>query len=450
MNSKKARLIALAGLKGGIGKTTIAIHLAVALANRGKRTLLIDLDPQGGVDLFFATGRLSGLADYLMDRVPISRALKRTKIDGLRLIGRGKLDPIDCPAFESSLARTNVLAELLGLLSGRFDFIVMDLPCGLGAVSRSALLAATDVLVPVVAEPMPVRSISQACRVIQWIRENQNPNLDLLGLLPTMLDADGVPRDAALRSVWFGFASNLDSSIPRSKALVECSRQRKPLQFVPDAPDWLIAKFDSLAVEVMHRVAEPSGATSNVEVVLERLRACAPKTDQINEDYSSFQGPVIDADDASVERAAHAVEEASRVLERLCADESFGFRSWTDLLDWCQRIAGSSSAFVTDHQGLPIADDGSLSEGQVADTGTRLILALDQAGKMEIADGRAQAISIQLGARWLTGIRIGTDGDAAFTLGLLGDRPVGEESRKTIEDVLGVVAEHYYSFSAAS
>ncbi|MCA8970085.1 MAG: ParA family protein [Planctomycetes bacterium] len=450
MKTRNAHRIALAGMKGGIGKTTIAIHLAAALAKRGKRTLLIDLDPQGGVDLFFATGRLTGLADYLMDRVPISRTLKRTKFDDLGLIARGKLDPVDCPEFEHTLARTSAVEDLLDLLDSRFEFVIMDLPCGLGAVTRTGLRVADHVLVPVVPEPMCNRSISQACRVIEWIREHQNPGLDLLGLIPTMIEADDVPGLEALRSVWCGFASNVDAAIPRSSQLIECSRLRKPLQMLENPPQSLLARFERLADEVLNRVDTPSEDRPNIEIVVERLRAIAPRTDLINEEFASFHAPTIDATDtAGTKQASRAIEAASLVLERLCADENFGFRSWNELLDWCQRVAGCENAFAMDQQGLVIADDGNLPTETVEDTGTRLIRAIDQADKMVIARGRAQIISIQLGSRWLTGVRIGTDGDAAFTLGLLGDKPVDEDARKTIEDVIGVVAERFYSFSAS-
>ena len=95
-----ARRLAIASQKGGVGKTTVALNLAVALAEKGRRTLLVDLDPQGGVGLSLAKGdaELAGLAELLMNQAEPTQAVMTTQLPGLRLLPRGRLDPTDVAA----------------------------------------------------------------------------------------------------------------------------------------------------------------------------------------------------------------------------------------------------------------------------------------------------------------------------------------------------------------
>ena len=106
-----ARRLVVASQKGGVGKTTVALNLAVALAERGRKTLLVDLDPQGAIGLSLAKSdaELAGLAELIMGMVTPDEALVVTRLGGLSILPRGRLDAADVASFEEEVSRPGVL-----------------------------------------------------------------------------------------------------------------------------------------------------------------------------------------------------------------------------------------------------------------------------------------------------------------------------------------------------
>jgi chromosome partitioning protein len=260
-----AKRIVIASQKGGVGKTTVALHLALALAERGRRTLLADLDPQGGIGLSLARAdaELAGIADRLMDLVSAEDALCPTHVPTLTLLPRGRLDPIDVCDFEQAIYAPGVLDGLLTEVEGGFDYVILDTPSGLGMITRGALRAASFVLLPFQASALSLRSISQALRVVDHVRSGENPNLALLGILPTMAEADGELSQEILVDIWTGFAGVLDTVIPDSEVFARASREGLPVGFLGGPPSFEARRFDTLAAEVegIIETLSPSEAT---------------------------------------------------------------------------------------------------------------------------------------------------------------------------------------------
>ncbi len=187
----KRRVIAIGNQKGGVGKTTTTLNLGAELVNRGRTVVMVDADPQHslttslGVD---AAGK--SLAEVLGDNKPgtlkLSEAIVKT--NGL---GRLWLVPSDIAlasaevGMERRMGREQLLKNALAVIKA--DYILIDCPPSLGLLTVNALVAADAVLVPVQAEYLGLRGLALFWRSMAQVRQELNPNLSLLGVLPTMV-----------------------------------------------------------------------------------------------------------------------------------------------------------------------------------------------------------------------------------------------------------------------
>ena len=256
------RRIAVVSQKGGVGKTTVSLNLALALAERGHRTLLVDLDPQGGVGHARARAddELIGLADVLAGAATPAEAVRPTHAPRLALLPRGRLDPVDAVAFELWLHQPGQLAAILAAAERDHDLVVIDTPSGLGLPTRAALDVATYALVPLQTERLALRSLVQTLRVLDHVRGHANPRLELLGVVATMADRTDEASLGVLVEAWSDLTAVLDTIVPRHPSFAAASDAGVPLAFLGGPPSPEARRFDMLAAElelVMARLHAP-------------------------------------------------------------------------------------------------------------------------------------------------------------------------------------------------
>ena len=183
-------IISIINQKGGVGKTTTAVNLAAYLADRGKKTLLIDEDAQGN-----STSGLSkdvelkkNLYDVLLDDADAEEAIVKTAVKKLSLLPSS----IDLAGADIELStmdgREHILKKKIEALKDAYDFILIDCPPSLGLMTLNALVASDSILIPIQAEFYALEGLSQLVKTGQIVSRKLNPSLRSLGILLTMFD----------------------------------------------------------------------------------------------------------------------------------------------------------------------------------------------------------------------------------------------------------------------
>jgi len=182
------QVIALANQKGGVAKTTTTLNLGVALAERGKRVLAVDLDPQSNLTMSQGIDPEDldrTMFDVLVHKTPLEEVIQHREID----VAASSIDLAGAElALSSMIGRERALQKAILPLRGTYDFVLVDTPPSLGLLTINALTAADGVIVPVQCEYLALRGLIQLENTLTMIRDNLNPDVRIKGILPTMFD----------------------------------------------------------------------------------------------------------------------------------------------------------------------------------------------------------------------------------------------------------------------
>jgi chromosome partitioning protein len=184
----RTRVIALANQKGGVAKTTTTLNLGVAFAEQGLRVLCIDLDPQGNLTMSQGMNPDTierSMFDVLVHRLPMSEVIARREID----VAVASIDLAGADmALSTQIGRERALQKALDPVKESYDYVLIDTPPSLGLLTVNAFVASDGVIVPVQTEYLSLRGLVQLENTLEMVRDNLNPTVEIIGILPTMYD----------------------------------------------------------------------------------------------------------------------------------------------------------------------------------------------------------------------------------------------------------------------
>ncbi|MDO4260085.1 MAG: AAA family ATPase [Actinomycetaceae bacterium] len=252
-----ARVIAMCNQKGGVGKTTTAINLAAALAEYGRKVLIVDFDPQGAATVGLGINSLEvDVTIYNLIMQPksdVHAAICHTDYENLDVIPAN----IDLSAAEVQLvgevAREHALARVLRSVMEDYDVILIDCQPSLGLLTVNALTAAHGVIVPVSAEFFALRGVALLVETIETVRDRINPRLKIDGIVPTMVDLRTLHSREVLERLIEAFGDTVYSTqIARTIKFPDASVATEPITTYAPQHSGALA-YRRLAREVIAR-----------------------------------------------------------------------------------------------------------------------------------------------------------------------------------------------------
>lgn len=227
-----ATIIAVTNQKGGVGKTTSAVNIAYYMAKSGKRVLLVDLDPQGnatsglGID---KTALETTMCEVLLQTATLAEAVIKTEHKNLSIAPTTSHlanVEVELAAVQHKFSRLKTALES----ADGYDVIIIDSPPSLSLLTVNGLIAAKYVLLPVQAEFYALEGLGQLLETMKLVRKGMNPNLELLGVLPTMMDTRTTLSNQVHDEIKKHFADKVfKTTIPRNIRLAEAPSHGVPI-----------------------------------------------------------------------------------------------------------------------------------------------------------------------------------------------------------------------------
>jgi chromosome partitioning protein len=227
------RIVAVANQKGGVGKTTTVVNLCAFLADKGKKTLMVDMDPQGNATTSLMNKGEIKLSSYdmLVEDAETKDVVVRTKLDNFDIIPT----TINLAGAEielvTSASREFFLKNKLDEIKDDYDYIIIDCPPSLGIITINCLTAADSILVPIQCEYYSLEGVSQLLNTIRLVQKHLNSELRIDGVVLTMLDARTNSGFQVVEDVKNYFRDRVYSSIiPRNVRLSEAPSHRMTIR----------------------------------------------------------------------------------------------------------------------------------------------------------------------------------------------------------------------------
>lgn len=259
------RTLALANQKGGVGKTTTAVNVAAALAGRGHRVLLVDLDPQGNAtsSLGIDKQRVERSSyDVLIDGQPMTDCLMRDVRAGLDLLAANAMLAGAEVELVELRRREYRLRDGLTAVRDAYAVMIVDCPPSLGLLTVNALTAADEVIIPIQCEYLALEGLMQLINTIDLVKRRLNPALDVLGVLMTMFDARTRLSSQVVRDVRRFFPTRMFRAvIPRTVRLAEAPSFGQTI-FEYDPSSRAAEAYGYLGVEIIQRLGLAGSTTA--------------------------------------------------------------------------------------------------------------------------------------------------------------------------------------------
>ena len=248
---KTPQVIAFANQKGGVAKTTTTLNLAAAFAEKRHRVLCVDMDPQGNLTMSQGIDPDSleaSMYDVLVHHTPIRNVIRKREVD----VACASIDLAGAEiAMSTQIGRERSLQKAFRDIADDYDYIFIDTPPSLGLLTINALTAANKVIVPVQCEYLSMRGLIQLQNTLAMIRENLNPDVQIEGILPTLVDSRTTHAKEAIELLEenFGdrvFASRITKTVRFAEAPV---KGMSVLKYDPDGK--AAYAYRALATEVL-------------------------------------------------------------------------------------------------------------------------------------------------------------------------------------------------------